>query len=365
MPTPLTSPNQRFIVELHNNAFGYIGTLPYNNMQGEFKLGHDGASIRMTIPYKDYAWITPDVLYPGKSEIWIYDSLVSATVPIYQGQLWDLTANSSDGTLSISTSDYLTYLARRIPTTSTIAISAKDPAQAIADLVNVTMSAETAGGVGFTVTPTTSAVTAYKITATYNRTQLLNYLDIIDDWAALSSSGAVEYYMIDGNQMHVLTTGAVGEVLSPVAPARLEYGGALTSYSFTVQAENLANYYFTTDQDNKLFSSASDAPSIAAYGRAYQMAEAQDHVLTQAQLDALSATRVKAAKTPRLIPQMVLRTNLLVPRRDFYYGSLLDVYINDGWTQYDQQVRVVGWQLTVGRSNRATVVIYANDLNEV
>jgi hypothetical protein len=380
---PVGQPNSRYSMELRRvSDNSYLGTVPFKDLQAEWKLGNSGANLRCSIPYRgEYDWITPDLLWPGKTELWLRDNMVTiepggvpTTSPdasvIFAGPILDVTASSSDGTLSVAAANYLFYLKKRILRNNIFWSSISSGRETMSNVMYYLNGGAVPQPLwNFKIRPAGPDRTfdMFQLYPTnswdlrYATTDMINALDLLDDLTQVSD---FEYYMFLDRLVMSKAKGFTDD-----KPRRtFTYGApradfAISNYSFSVQAENTANLYYTVS--GPYIHSQIDNAAMGEYGTMYQEADMSGTAVTPEANQALADNMIKTTARAMRTPQLVFRSDELTPFRTFYYGQVMRVEIEDGWVQYAGELRVTGWQLTITGTGNATTTVYTNDLSGV
>jgi len=209
---------------------------------------------------------------------------------------------------------------------------------------------------------TTNKVTsnAQTMSPTYRAIDRNFILDLID--ATSTSTDGVDFFFRTVGASHVLQL--YGGKIKPAAALSntLEYGGNMDGYSVQYNAQAIGNDYDIANSNN-VIGNAVDAANQTAYDALYQIIERGSHLSNLTALNNSATSQVKATATTKIIPALVSR--VLTPIKDFDFGSQFTVIINDEYVQYNNLIRVVGWQNTISQGDKLTTVIYTKDTAEV
>lgn len=382
---PQYSDNSRFRLDVVDADGNFVCSLPYRDMQGEWKLGADAEQLRFTVPYRDNTWITPDKLVPGKHWIFLMDrgNLVGTPVIKFGGPLLDVTASSADGTLNCSATSILFILKKRIVANLTgpspgmaenVTYTSKKPTEIITDLLVRAGTWQRVFRAGF-FTDVQQAGTATIPSYVTNGAELPTYFDLINDVCDKATEGLDYYVRWTGTSTTAVPTLRLyaGRIVPTTIKFGLEYGGGpgkgllplMQGYSLTRSIDTIGNYVVVTNtQEGFDPGVAEDASSRSSLGMDYQLGfPGVEELTTTTLLTDYATARVKEHPYGSVLPQIVVKG--IEPGQDFTYGDQIRLYINDGWASYDDVCRVVGWQSTFGRQDQVTTVIYFNNLSEV
>lgn len=352
MSAPLGSSNSRFTLESHDHAGKFVCQVPYRDLQGEWLLNEQGQNLRGSIPYRNYAQITPANLYAGKHELWLFDKNYSTTDPIFAGPVWDITAGSDAGTLNFSAQDPLSYLTKRLLKTFK-SYSGQRSDQMMNNLITYVNSQRTMNLIASVVS--TSAQTSSQVFLSSERNRISDLLESISNL-----NDSCDYYIRCINGQHTMFIYG-GQIIPSAKTFALEYGGTLDGYSVQYMGTTLAN-----DVDfigtNGLIGNAVAAGKQTEYDALYQTVDTADQNITSA-LNQTANQRLRKYKSTKIIPTLVTRK--LLPFIDFDFGSQFTVSINDWYVQVSQLIRVHGWQHTISQGDTSTIVIYTTDTASV
>lgn len=342
---PVSSSDARFRLEARDHLGNLRAVLPYRNMQMEAFMGDQGAQLRVEIPFKGYKQVNTGNLWPGEHELWFYDNEVVSGVPIFQGPLWSAVPSSSTGVISASAQCPLSYLAKR-KLRSTVVYNGNQPADMIVNLVNST------NGIYDThIVPSKHSSNAQVASATFKGSDRNLISDLLKSIAAMTDG--VDYYM-RGYLLQVY-----GGLKKPAPGTQaLEYGGLLSGYSLQVNAQTIANNVDIIGS-NGIIGNADDPVSRSIYKQMYEIVDSNSDLTAIASLAQTASRELLANKGPVLTPSVV--TKALAPVKDFDFGDQFRIKIDDEYVQFNGNVRVYGWQLTIGQGDQYTTVIYTSD----
>lgn len=346
MTTMIGSATARFAFESHDHAGNFTAALPYRNAQGEFMLNATGSQMRCEIPYRGFSQITQANLFAGKHELWVYDRKVSTISPIFQGPIWDITADSSAGVLAVSAQDPLSYYAKKVLRTNKTYSAL--PEAAMSNLISYVGLANVPASI---TSISTASNGATNISLRYRSYDRIVIADALNDISQMGDG--VDYY-IRGGVFYLY-----GGKIRPTAKSyALEYGGALNQHSVQWNAQTLVNDYELLSNNGRL-GAASNTSKQTEYGVVYQAVDSGSDLTSTTALNGAASTYLKANKSTKVIPTIVTATK--TPVLDFDFGDQFQIVINDGYVQVNKTIRVIGWQLTIGQGDNITTVIYTND----
>lgn len=326
----------------------YLATLPFRNLQGEFFMNKPD-QIRWTMPLHG-SNINTNQFYPGITEVW----LLRDDAKVFVGPVWDANLSTKDNTMNCSAEGLESYL-WQLNIISDVEY-ATTFGQMAWNLIN-TAQGLTGGNYGIT-NGGLVAGGAPSGTVKYAGAEMLVIGDEITNLSEMSTGFDWE---IDVNR-------AFKEYyprLSGAANVRLEYGGNVTGYSLQVMGKYEANYVKIQGPDNSISSPSVDTTARGKYGlRMYS--ESQTGMKSLTQLNGYAALVLKRRAEARVIPQVAVRSQDVNPFvGDITFGEVAPLVIDDEWTQFNQNMRLDGFQLTLGKHGEETFVLYLNDLREV
>jgi hypothetical protein len=351
MPAPVGRPDGRYHFETHDHEGQLLAYLPYRNAQGEFMLGLNGAQMRVDVPYRGYGYLSYDTLYPGKHELWIYDTKLQ--MYIFQGPIWSATPSSSTGAISVSAQDALSYLAKRLIITYKQYESPDKPEDVLAALL------ADVNGYWLINSMNSSSIMRNGSKAidliVYKSYELNKVSDLFTSVSAMGDG--VEFYVRNGT-LWLYGGGIQGDK----KPLSMEYGGNMDGHSVEFNAQTIAN----ADRfvgDNGRVGYAGNDDKKTEYDMLYQDVTTGSDLTSTTDLANAAATDLKNKQDTLIVPTMVTRK--LTPMKDFDFGTNFLVYVNDWYVQLSKVIRTIGWQLTITGGDKTTTVIYSKDSDTV
>lgn len=321
----------------------YLGTLPFSNFQGEFYRAKR-SQCRFDVPLRHPA-ITRTTINPAKSEVWLYRN----STLIYAGPLWDVDVSSSGNKLSCTSEGLESYFdMRRIS-----ASKAFNASRALVAWNLIAQSqAETNGNLYITsnTLPSTPA-----IAISYDGLDGKVISEAIDD---LAKELGFDWVIRPDRKFTVVYPRAQTQ-----SNIQLNYPGNMTSYSIQITGKFVQNDILVKGSD-KVFNRVADTTSRTTYGLR-QSTMTDTSLTTLAQVVAYCNQAIALHKKPKFYPQVQATAELVNPYNgDLWYGSIVKTTINDGWSQFNQNMIVNGWQLTIGKQFNESYSFYLNDLRE-
>ena len=338
-------PLYRVETRLRNGT--YVADMPYKNLQ--FELGWNKAyGIRFEVPM-DHPLVTPATLEPGLHEVWVWRN---GTV-ITAGPLWDATVSSESRSISCGAMSLLDYLDVRlidnveynVVAQTTIAWDLIDNSQALTD-----------GNLNIIAGTLSAGVTRSAKWIDFDNKYILEALQDMSD-------------MDEGFDFYIDPATRAFTALYP-RPQRdiglqLTYPHQIRRYSLQIMGKWIRNRVRVTGQDPN-YATAVDTSSLSYYGLR-DCADSYRDAATVTDLTAFASKVRDKRALPRKYPTCVIdvtdinifNTNIIK------YGDVVRVLINDGYTQFDQDMRYITAQVTVDKQGMETVVLYLQDTREL
>jgi hypothetical protein len=288
--------------------------------------------------------------FPRKTEMWLYRN----DILIFAGPVWNAVASSKENKISCDAQSVDSYLAtRRIAAdakyTGTLGSTAWDlisDSQALTD-GNLFITQGTLVAAGSPSASVTYAASEGKYI--YDAIDDLSGGDSGFDWEITANRVFNEYYpRLSGN-----------------ARVRLEYGGNVTGYSLQVMGQYEANNVIVKGPDGTISAPVIDTAKRAEYGLSHYVGS-NTGLSSQSLLNNYASMVLMQRRDARVIPQVSVRSSTINPfDGDITFGQVAPLIIDDGWAQFNDNMRCGGFQLTVGKHGEETFVLYMNDLREV
>ena len=339
-----------FRMDLQYKDGTYIGTIPFADLQGEFRMNQPD-EIRFKTSSVDLAnYIDPvSKLRAGLTEVVLYRN----GDKIFCGPIWTIDIGSNDKILNIMAQDISSYLKQRIIASDT-KFTKKRFAYGLWKLIQDAQALSN-GSLGITLGQDASTPTGSFSFTRKSNTTLLKAADKLSagntgfDWCINAERRLMMYYPRIQVQSNI----------------RLEYGGNIKSYSVRDIGTQVANEVFVVGAKKFVSSTYTDATSIGIFGRR-QYAKQDSSLKSKSKVDSTAKTILALRKNPRLIPQIVINAEIANPFEDgITYGNLVYTNIDDGWVQFDGLMRCSGFQLSIGKHGNESFVLYINDTREI
>lgn len=334
-----------YVVESRTKSGQYLATLPFRDFQGEFYYSKT-REIRFSMSRASLNELTTNDIYPAKTEIVVWRD----GVKIFCGPLWDIAISSQENKATLMAQDLSSYFERRAVygdqklsgTLGNIAWS----------LIN-TSQGMTNGALSITRGSTTGtngpSVSGYKIkNGTYLNTALEELSDGQNgfDWQFTPDRVYNQYY----------------PRLNTRARVRLEYGGNIRSYSDAIQGKYIGNSMRTIGKDSLMSGIVLDSNSMTEFGRMDYVDE-QTGLSNINLLNEHNARSLARRRVPWHAPSIVLNSSEIDPfAGDIDYGQITTVIINDGYTQYNQDMLCKGFQVYYNKSGSETFTLYMQEI---
>ena len=328
----------------------YIGTIPFADLQGEFRMNQPNEIRFKTSGIDLSTYVNPvSQVRAGLTECVLYRN----DDKIFTGPIWTIDTTSGKQVLNIMAQGVSSYLKQRIVAADT-RFTKKRFAYGLWKLIQ-DAQALPYGNMGITLgLDATTPTATYSFTRKSNTT-LMKAADKLSagstgfDWEVTPERKLMMYYPRIQTQSNV----------------RLEYGGAIKSYSVRDVGTQIANDVFVVGANKYVSNTYTDAASMVKFGRR-QYVKQDSSLKSKSKVDSVAKTQLTLRKNPRLIPQLTINSEIVNPFDDaLSYGNLIYVTIDDGWTQFNGQMRSSGFQLSIGKHGNETFVLYVNDTREI
>lgn len=327
-----------------NNVF--LTSLPFKDLQGEIMLSKPSA-MRFTVPWSAVDFST-DEMEEGRTEIQIYRN----GVKIYTGPVWDIDISTNENTFKVTSEDISSYFdLRQLESAVKYSMTYGDMAW---NLINSTQNLPN-GNLYITRGSTTGAGSPAGTVTFKNAEYLSDQINSVADgtfgfdWLITPERVFNQYY----------------PRISSRANVALSFPGNIKSYSVNRQGKYLRNKIRTVGPNGTLSSWAVDNTSLAKYGvRHYS--ESQTSLTSANALNAFNGQMLAQRRYTKVVSNIVIRSDLVNPfEGDITLGQVTKVSIEDKFNKIDTDMRLVGFQLTVGKQGNETFNLYFNDLREV
>jgi hypothetical protein len=293
--------------------------------------------------------VTYATLHPGLHEIWIYrnGTLIKA------GPLWDVTPSSDSDSINCGAMDILDYLDVR--TIATVSYSAIDQTAIAWNLITQSQ-AKTGGDLGIISGTLNTGISRSGDWRTFDNKYVLEAIQDISD-------------MNNGFDFNIDPTNRSFNAYWP-RPQRnqgltLRWPTHIRKYSVQFMGKWVRNSVYVTQTDPN-FANAVDTTSRTTYGLREYADSYRDAATTSDLSDYASKVRdqrkeVKAYPTIVVDPDLVniFDTNFLK------YGDLVNIDIQDGYTQIQQQMRYITAQVSVDKQGSESYGLYLQDPREL
>ena len=341
-------------MELQTKDEIYIGSIPFYELQGEFRM-NEPDQIRFKTSSVDLLNYVdpPSGFKAGYTEVVLWRDGVN----IFTGPIWNISVTSEQRALTVDAQDISSYLKQRIVSKDT-KFTKKRYSYGAWKLIQ-DMQAESYGNYGITL----GQDAATNPTGSYSYTRKSGTY-IYDAITKLSSGTNGFDWEIDPARRLMMYYPRI----QTVSDIRLEYGensGNIKRYSMHDIGRYVANEIFTRSGKTIVSTTYTDAASMAVFGRR-QFVPSDSALKSKAKANAYSQQQLSLRKAPRLIPQVTVDPLLVNPfEGDIGYGQLVDLKVDDGWVQFDGTMRCSGFQVTVGKHGNEAFTLYINDTREI
>lgn len=333
---------------IDRNTGAVLGKIPYKNLQGEW-FRSKPCQIRWNTPFRDPS-ITTSNFFPGKTEV----QLLRDGVNIFTGPLWEGDPQSGTGFMTCMAQDVMSYIPmRRIMSDLNLT---QTKSNLVWSLIQHTQ-AQTDGNLRIT-----AGTSIGNFGATFNYQALaidgIMLDNAIDDLSTKTTNG------FDWTITPARTLEVYEKVVNP-SNVKLEYGGAITSYSAQVMGSWERNDIYVKGGGDARSQVTVNTAKRSEYGLR-QFVDSQNSIRTISGLNTYAGLILDKRLDTRYIPNLVCRSIDVSPfRGDIGIGQTTNVLIQDGWVQINQTMVCTGWQCTVGKNGNETFVLYMNDMREL
>lgn len=340
-----------FEMQFNTRQNEYIGTIPFFDLQGEFRMNEPDQIRFKTSSVDISSYLDIKLLRAGLTEC----SFFRDGAKIFAGPIWEINVSSKERVMSFAAEDVSSYLKQRA-IVSNLKYTNKVIGSIAWDLINRAQLL-TDGDLGITLgTSISSSWPKDSVSyAAKTRENLFKAVEKLSsgttgfDWEITPEREFNIYYPRIRSKANIL----------------LEYGGAIKNYAVKDMGKYVYNDVMIKGGKKVVSSAKIDTVSRALFGLR-QYVESKTSLKTMSKVDAYANQVLSLRKNPRLIPQLTVDSTKVNPfDGDISYGQLVNTHIDDGWVQFDGEMRCSGWQLTVNNQSTETIVLYVNDTREI
>ncbi len=334
-----------FRLESRTRDGKWLADLPFRDLQAEF-FYNKPSTLRATLSTTALNQLTKEFIEPARTEVQLWRN----NVCIFTGPLWDLSISSGEGTAKLVCESIESYFSKRY---------VKSAANRTGTYGNIMWSfvVDTQAQQFGNLFVTRGSTTGPGAPSGGLQPSIGTYLDEVFDDLSDGARG-FDWYISPTRVLHQFYPR-----ISNRANVRLDYPGTILKYSVGIQGKSIANDVRCIGKDALLGSPVVDTNSMATYGR-------MEHVESESGTDNARLLKDKAEEyanrrfKPVQVPQLVLNSATVNPLDgDISYGQIVRVAINDGYVQYDDDMRCTGFQLTVGKHFEELFNLYLNTIN--
>lgn len=337
-------------IDLQTASGVYIDDVPFRNLQGEFFFNKP-CQMRWDAPLTALSGLSYADLYPGITEAKVFRNGVN----IYTGPIWNVTASSQENNMNFSSQDLSSYFSRRVISADT-KFTNKTFGYMAWSLINANQSMA-GGGLGITL-GTQVSTGAPKGSQRYAKKSGTVLWKAIDTLA--SAANGFDWYVGPDRAFRALWPRPFNG-----ANISLEHGGNLKNYTLQIMGAYEANYVMIRGPKKLVSSVYIDATRRTKYGLR-QFVEYKGSLKSKKKLDAYARKVLNLKNEARFVVSATVDPLGCNPLEgDISIGQVAKTYINDGWSQYSDNMRMTGYQLTVGKQGQETFVLYLSDMREV
>lgn len=345
MPSDADPPVYR--VESRGRDGSLFGELPFRDLQFEVMMNKP-SDFRFKVPMRE--GITKEILEAGLHEIWIWrnDALVKA------GPLWNVSPNSGEGDMNCSGTDLLDYF-DVLRVNAYAKYAAMDQFDVVEQLL-ITAQAQAGGDYRITGPTNSSGIVVNRLYQESDGkyvleavTDIANEADGFDFWVDPASRRFMAFY----------------PRLSRDLGLRLEYPAGIKSYSANYFGKWMRNDVKLLGPYNRT-ATAIATTSRTTYGLR-QLVESYTDAPDPTALNAKASYTRDLRQAVKVSPNISLEPSYLniFDSNTVRLGDMIQVVIDDGYVQFNEKLRLIGFQVTVGQPGQESVVLYFNDDREV
>ena len=336
-----------YVIESRTKDNVYLAHLPHRDLQGEYMLSKSYGA-RFTLAYSDFRDLTTTELEAGRTEIQIYRN----GTKFFCGPLWTIDISSDNNTMGLAAESLASYLdVRQLEVATTYTNTYGNIAWA---LISGTQGL-TGGDLGIT------RGTQYPGDGTSGTVTFKNGDYIIDAHSAVADSDFGFDWILGSDRIYHQYYPRI----SSRANVTLDFPGNIRKYGMNIQGKYLRNKVRTVGANSTFSDFAVDSTSLTKFGLRHY-SESQTNITSVALLNAYNNKILQQRKDVKFVPNITVNTELINPfEGDITLGQIARVNIQDGYVQYNQDMRFTGFQYTIGKHGTETFNLYFNDMREV
>ena len=309
----------------------YIATLPWLNLQ--YELGWNKTyDLRFTLPlyHEAVTWAT---LHPGLHEIWCWRN----GVLVKAGPLWDANPSSDNASISCGASDIIDYFDVRL--IDTVDYAAVDQTAIAWGLIDDSQD-KTDGDLGVVAGTLDTGITRSASWKSFDEKYIL---DALTDFQEMNSGFD---FTIDP-----ATRAFHARYPRPQRDnnLRLEYPVSIRKYSVQFMGKYLRNHIRMSATD-PTYVDAVDTTSRSTYGLR-EMGDTYRDAATVTDLTDYASKIRDQRKDVKNYPTVMIDPDIIdiFDSNVLQYGDLVQVVINDGYVNIDEQLRYITAQISVDK----------------
>jgi len=342
---PEFTPDSLYTIESRDKLTGaLITTLPYQNIQCEFMLNKPEA-LRFDVQ-RNHEKATRQNFLPGKTEVWLY----RGDVLIFAGPLWQVTGGSEENILHLTANGLLSYLQYRFIDYDRLFLSTTSGGGIAQFLIEQTQL-KGGGDLRITYGGATTTALGYRV-------QVLRreYKPILAQIEELSDNEVTGFdYRISPDRVFAATP-----EFGHLVPGALEWGVNVSTYTLPIFGSTIRNniaVHGPGEGESQLIGLAHSTPSIDTYGL-MEGTEDFGSAGNQSQVNTRAQRVIADRKDPLCTPGLTIHGRPTDFIGQYLPGDTTRIVINNGYDQYDNILRITGYQLTVGANDQEAINVY-------
>jgi hypothetical protein len=305
--------------------------------------------------------VTRDNIEELVHEIWVWRDKTL----IFAGPIWEISTNSDGSALDVTCQGLLSWFRKRRIDQKMLWITTNTGPGIANYLVNWTQL-KAHGNLRITTEPpglnlaatTPGVALGYKQSYQWYETKYI--YDAIKDLADNVATG-FDFEITPQRVFRTFSPTRTGTI-----PGSLKYPVNVASYYLPRYGSRITNDHILIgpgDGEKALFGYAKSTTSMAKYGL-MQTSDTWGDAKTTASLNSRSSKYLQEHKATTAVPNITIKSKIGPFIYSYAPGQNLHVEIDNGYDQFNQVVRMTGYQLTAGANDQETINVYL-DMGEV
>lgn len=334
-----------------------VTELPFANLQSELFI-NKADNCRFTVPVDK---VTRSDFYPGKHEAWLWwnNRFTGQDQIIFAGPLWSVTANSGDRTLACECESLLSYLAEREVRSYSKTDFQDNHAW------NYVQACQVGLGMDLRIVRGVFSNKMAKVPVQVNPWAPRKVLDAINDLANTSGIDGKGFDFDVDNAARAFNTWFPRKGIT--RDNVITYPKQIRSYSDQILARPMVTdlRMLGSGSGSKQYYTDVSSPTSAQAFIGMQNTLNYAAAATRDALIAKANYNIGLLKFPKIVPAIEINMDEVDFDPYSSIGDTFTIVIQDGWVQYNQQMRQAGMQLSLGANLQETLTWYLNDTREV